>query len=53
MRTCLKIEARSLLLSYLTLQEDGHSFNLADLLTDIQLLFDLLDATEMKIVTKQ
>lgn len=35
---------RNLLLAYLTLQHDGHSMNMDDLLTDLQFLFDLLDA---------
>ncbi len=37
---------RNLLLSYLTLQQDGHSMNIEDLLVDMQWLFDLLDSAE-------
>ena len=41
---------RNMLLSYLLVYEDGHSFDLPDLLHDIGALFDLLDiaADEME-----
>lgn len=41
---------RNLLISYLTLQRDGHSMNMDDLLTDMQNLFDLLDVAEERAI---
>jgi len=37
---------RNLLLQYLTIQKDGHPFDIDDLLTDLIPLFELLDGME-------
>ena len=37
---------RKLLLSYLSIQQDGHNMNIEDLLIDIQWFFDLLDIAD-------